>query len=50
MELARWFPKIMELLEEEVRLESEGWVAIAVVARSLGRRVVVDTMVRDYRL
>lgn len=36
-------------MEEEVRVESEVWVALMVVARSLGRRVAVEEMVRKSR-
>lgn len=49
-ELIRWFSEIMELLKEEERVESEGWATLAIVAKSLGRRVAVEMMVREFQL
>lgn len=32
----RWFPEVMELLKEKVKVKSRGWTVLAVVTRSLG--------------
>lgn len=48
--LARRFPEVAELPEDEVREETEGWAALAVVARSLGRRVAAEAVIREFRL
>lgn len=41
---------MVEFPKEEVRVELEGWTALVVVARSLGRRVAMEVMARDFRL
>lgn len=47
-ELVQQFPTLVKLLEEEVRMESERWAAEVVVARSLGRRVSTEVVVRKF--
>lgn len=49
-ELMRWFLEVVELSKKDMREESEGWVALAVVVRSLGQRVVVEMVEREFRL
>lgn len=39
----------MELLREEVKVESKGWMAERVVARSLGRRVSMEVVACEFR-
>lgn len=47
-ELVRWFLEVVKLLEEEVRVKSEGWAVKVVVARSLGWRVSTEAMAREF--
>lgn len=47
-ELVRWFSKMVDLLEEEVRVESEGWVASMVVVRSPGWMVAMEAVVKEF--
>ena len=39
---------MVELSEEEIRVEMEGWAASAVVPRSLDQRVVVEAVIKEF--
>lgn len=47
-ELVRWFLEAVELPEDEIRVDTKGWAASVVVARSLGRRVAVKSVIRKF--
>lgn len=49
-DLIKWFSEVVDLLEEDLREESKGWAASVVVMRSLGQRVLVDLVAREFRL
>lgn len=48
-ELIHQFFEVVELLEEEIRVESEKWEIEVVVARSLGQRVSTEAMVCEFQ-
>ncbi|KAG1365849.1 hypothetical protein COCNU_12G008490 [Cocos nucifera] len=48
-ELMRRFPKVIQLLMKEVWADTKAWMAIAVVAKSLGRRVGVEAAIREFQ-
>lgn len=48
-ELIRWFPEMVKLLEEEIKVESKGWASKVVVARNLGQRVSMEVMVHKFQ-
>ncbi|KAG1328218.1 hypothetical protein COCNU_01G021520 [Cocos nucifera] len=47
--LVRRFLEVVELPEDEVRVETEEWMATTVVARGLGRRVAAEATIREFR-
>ncbi|XP_038987994.1 uncharacterized protein LOC120112511 [Phoenix dactylifera] len=48
-EVQRRFPKVLELTPEWVEMEREAWSSMAVIARSLGRRVPVEWAAREMK-
>lgn len=46
--LIKWYLEVIKFLEKDLRIESEGWVASIMVVRSLGRKVSVDLMAKEF--
>ena len=49
-DLLRWFSKVVEISMEGLKERSKHWVAMAVVARSLGRWVAPNLVAQDFQL
>lgn len=49
-ELARCYLEVAELPKDEVKGETDEWLAKGLVVRSLGWRVLVEVAVRKFRL
>lgn len=49
-EQERWFLKVVELSEKDVRVELEGWMASAIVVRSLNQKVFMEVVAREFQL
>lgn len=48
-ELTRRFPDVVELPEDEIREETDAWLAGGIIARSLGRRVSAEAFTKEVR-
>lgn len=47
-ELARRFPEVVDLLDEEVRGETDNWLAKGLVARSLGQKIAAKAAAHEF--
>lgn len=47
-ELARCYPEVVELPEEEVRVQTEEWLAKGLIAKTLGRKVSMEAAAWEF--